>query len=151
VPAERRRLWARCVHPPPARKHSQILFILFTYLVPQPELSKVGWSLCGLILSDGFALSSLLLQNENLGQPKAETHLSVFYNHLLHKWVRLWKPPSGVLWMKEGEKNIFINMIQMQKNWMFSAKRLRRSRHFFIQLMNLYESPNVVIAALWFG
>lgn len=73
------------------------------------------------------------------------------YNHLLHKWVRLWNPPSGVLWMKEGEKNIYINMIQMQKNWMFSPKRLRRSRHFFIWLMNLYESTNVVIAALWFG
>ncbi len=67
---------------------------------------EVGWSLCSLILSDGFALSSLLLQNENLGQsdlPKAETHLSVFTTSSC-KWVRLWKLPGGVLWMKEGEK-----------------------------------------------
>ncbi len=83
---------------------------------------EVGWSLCSLILSDGFALSSLLLQNENLGQsdlPKAETHLSVFttsscisgsgFENSLVEFCE---------WRKE--KNIYINTIQMQKNWMFS-------------------------------
>lgn len=114
---------------------------------------EVGWSLCGLILSDGFALSSLLLQNENLGQsdlPKAETHLSVFTTISCISGSGFENSPVEFCeWRKEKKHLHKYDTNAKELNVL--SKCFQRIRHFFIWLMNLYESLNVVIAALWLG
>ncbi len=102
----RDRCQALCVRPPPTSKDSQILVILL--LISYRSLSSWSWMISLQFDSVRWLCSQLIAVAEwefgTVRSAQSRDASQRLYNQLLHKWVRLWKLPGGVLWMKEGEK-----------------------------------------------